>query len=326
MWEAFYDHFVDVALVLLYAPISVGDKFYFVYILTFIGLAYVSYRCYEKNSDIQFFKFLFPKKVYLHKSAKIDYGIYLINLFISPLLLVGAGIQTYLSIQVAETLVALNDGNAIITGNWDAATYGCFIIGYTLAADFSVYLIHRFHHQSDVFWPIHALHHSAEVLTPMTLFRKHPLWNLMSHSLAMTFTGLFQGCFVFIFYGVPDVEVLFGINTLYVVYNFFGANLRHSHIWISWGKPLSHLFISPAMHQIHHDPKRMRLNYGEIFAIWDWLFGTLYIPAQKEEFDIGLGNEVQNPHRTLLQAYVEPLIESARQLKTKVSSFASRDS
>jgi len=317
--EALYDHVLDVASVLLSAPINISDKFYFVFLLTFVGLAYISYRLYYRQPNKKFFSFLFPKKIYWHKSARIDYGIYLINLFISPLLLIGAGLQTFLSIGIAEWLIDLNDGRAVFTGNWGATTFLIFIIGYTLAADLSVYLIHRFHHRSDVFWPIHALHHSAEVMTPMTLFRKHPLWNLMAHSLSMTFTGIFQGLFVFIFYGVPGVEVLFGINTFYVLFNFFGANLRHSHVWLSWGNTLSHLFISPAMHQIHHDPKRMQMNYGEVFAIWDWMFGTLYIPQTKETFEIGLGQGTQNPHQTLAKAYTVPIIESAIQIRNKLA-------
>jgi sterol desaturase/sphingolipid hydroxylase (fatty acid hydroxylase superfamily) len=140
----------------------------------------------------------------------------------------------------------------------------------------------------------------------------------MAHALMMTMTGIFQGCFVFVFYGVPSVEILFGINTFYVLYNFFGANLRHSHVWLSWGKPLSYLFISPAMHQIHHDPKRMRMNYGEVFAIWDWMFGTLYIPQEEEHFAIGLGDNISNPHTTLTKAYIEPLVESTRQIRNKL--------
>ena len=203
-----------------------------------------------------------------------------------------------------------------MVGDWSVATYAVFIIGFTLVADFSVYVIHRFHHRSSLFWPIHALHHSAEVLTPVTLFRKHPLWNLMAHSLNMTLTGIFQGVFVFVFYGVPSVEILFGLNTVYILYNFFGANLRHSHIWLSFGPWLSRIFISPAMHQVHHDPKRMHLNYGEMFAIWDWMFGSLYVPEKPETFDVGLGED-GNPHRTLARAYWVPVVEFFRAFSSR---------
>ena len=318
MLEAISAHLVDIATVLIYMPINVGEKFYYLYLLTFVVLAFVSFQLYyKKKVEGGFVKFLFPKSIYLHRSARVDYGIFLINLFISPLLLLGAGLQARLSTQIGTALVELNNGAAVFVGGWSVTTYLFFILGYTLAADLSVYVIHRFHHQSDVFWPLHALHHSAEVMTPVTLFRKHPLWNVFAHLLSLTFTGLFQGLFIFIFFGGPQFEVLFGINTIYVLYNFFGANLRHSHVWLSWGKPLSYVFISPAMHQIHHDPERMQKNYGEVFAVWDWIFGTLYIPDHYERFEIGLGKGIKNPHNSLAKAYYVPLVEAWAALAKK---------
>lgn len=310
MFDILIDHTVEVFFVLLNTPVNMGEKFYAVYLASFMVLAFVSFRLYTRSSPRQFLSFLFPKKIYLHKSAKVDYGIYLINLLISPLMLVGASVQTLVSVNIGQALLNLNGGASVYVGDWNTATYVGFILGFTLVADFSVYLVHRLHHQSDILWPLHELHHSAEVMTPVTLFRKHPLWNIIANVTRLAFTGLFQGLFLFVFYGVPKVEVLFGLNTIYVLYNFFGANLRHSHVWLSWGKPLSYIFISPAMHQIHHDPQRMRKNYGEIFAIWDLLFKTLYIPDKKEDFAIGLGEDVDNPHDTLWQAYAAPISRS----------------
>ncbi len=316
--EQLYDHTTNVLLYIAKAPISITNKFFFVYILTFIGLAYFSYLKYYKTRESAFFKFLFPREIYSHKSAIVDYHIYFINLLISPVLgFLEVGVQTYIATSLVNYLLGLNAGEPLIAGDWSSTTYLSFIVGFTLVSDFSVYVIHRFHHQSDIFWPIHALHHSAEVMTPFTLFRKHPLWNTMAGILSKSFTGIFQGIFLFVFYGNPSFEILFGLNTIYVVYNFFGSNLRHSHVWLSWGKPLSYLFISPAMHQVHHDPTRMTRNYGEIFAIWDWLFGSLYIPEQKEEFEIGIGVDMGNPHGTVAKAYYVPVVDFFSEIKKK---------
>ncbi len=304
----------DSALYLIEVPLLWGERFFLGYIATFLLLAFVSYRFVEgrRFAIREFFSFVFPKRIYANRSALIDYAIYLINFFTSPfIVLVTVGIQTAVSIAIAEWLVDLNDG-PVVEGSWDATTYLVFILGFTLAADFSVYWVHRLHHAWSVLWPLHALHHSAEVMTPVTLFRKHPLWNLEADAATKTLTGIFQGVFVFVFYGAPSAEVLFGLNTIYVLFNLAGSNLRHSHIWLSWGKPLSYVFISPAMHQIHHDPKRMRKNYGEIFAIWDWAFGTLYVPNEREHFEIGLGEP--NPHDSVLKAYLVPIRDSLRAL------------
>ena len=69
--------------------------------------------------------------------------------------------------------------------------------------------------------------------------------------------------------------------------------------------------------QIHHDPERMYKNYGEVFAIWDWLFGSLYIPERYEEFAIGLGQGEDNPHNSLAKAYYVPVLEAWRALRGK---------
>jgi sterol desaturase/sphingolipid hydroxylase (fatty acid hydroxylase superfamily) len=311
----------DVGTVLIRMPLEISEKFYFVYVITFIGLAYFSYRRYYKHRTRRnFWQFLFPSSIYLARSARVDYAVFLINILLSPLLLVGAGLQALISTEIAAGLVGLNSDQAVMVGDWGVATYAVFILGYTLVADFSVYLIHRLHHANSVLWPLHSLHHSAQVMTPVTLFRKHPVWNVLSNLLNLTMTGLFQGVFVFVFFGNPGVEILFGLNTVYIVYNFFGANLRHSHVWLSWGKPLSYFFISPAMHQIHHDPKRMHKNYGEMFAIWDWMFGTLYVPQSYEQFEIGLGDE-GNPHDTVMRAYTVPIMQSCGALLDKLKAL-----
>ena len=66
---------------------------------------------------------------------------------------------------------------------------------------------------------------------------------------------------------------------------FFGATLHHSHIWLTYGRMLEHVFISPAQHQVHHstDPQHYDRNFGTMLALWDWLFGTLYVIKGKEK-------------------------------------------
>jgi sterol desaturase/sphingolipid hydroxylase (fatty acid hydroxylase superfamily) len=79
----------------------------------------------------------------------------------------------------------------------------------------------------------------------------------------------------------PDTPIteLVGVNAHVVAANLTGANFHHAHIWISFGPMLERLFISPSQHHINHSrkPAHFNRNYGRILAIWDWMFGTLYI-------------------------------------------------
>jgi sterol desaturase/sphingolipid hydroxylase (fatty acid hydroxylase superfamily) len=72
-----------------------------------------------------------------------------------------------------------------------------------------------------------------------------------------------------------------------------------------------HIFISPAHHQIHHSarPQHWNRNYGEVFAIWEWMFGTLFLPSEeiRKNLILGVGIGAPQHHPTLAKVYLEPL-------------------
>ena len=327
MFEEIWNYLLDVGQVLLFMPVEFTEKFYFLYIVTCIALAYLSYRRYYRHRTRRgFWRFLFPKAIYLHRSAKVDYGIFLINVVLSPLILVGAGLQALISTQVGGFLIELNDGSPVFAGDWGVATYAVFILGFTLVADLSVYLIHRFHHANSVFWPLHALHHSAQVMTPVTLFRKHPIYDVFGSFFKAFIVGAVLGTTVFFLTNTVSLVQIAGVSAFYFAFNLLGANFRHSHIWLGYGKVLSHILVSPAQHQIHHSVavKHHNKNYGEVLAIWDWMFGTLYVPDAREELTYGIGDEtgvgIAQPHGSLSDALIVPFEDSWRALKEREES------
>ena len=196
----------------------------------------------------------------------------------------------------------------------------------TIVTDFASYIDHAMEHYIPVLWPIHSVHHSAEVLTPFTQFRKHPLSGFVSGPIQNAIIGVFQGSVFYLFMGEPALTTILGVNAVQALFLFFGSNLRHSHIWFSFGPVLSHIFISPAQHQIHHsaDPKHFNKNFGVTFAIWDWIFGTLYIPKEKEDLVFGLGLDTPQIHPSLAKAYTQPLAEIAHMVKTNSSKLGKR--
>jgi sterol desaturase/sphingolipid hydroxylase (fatty acid hydroxylase superfamily) len=47
-----------------------------------------------------------------------------------------------------------------------------------------------------------------------------------------------------------------------------------------------------------------------MFAIWDWMFGTLYLPTkEKEEFSFGLADGTEKEYSSILRLYSLPLIK-----------------
>ena len=113
------------------------------------------------------------------------------------------------------------------------------------------------------------------------------------------------------------MPLLVAVNLLFGLFGFVGASLRHSHIWFSFGR-LNLLLVSPAMHQVHHSKaeEHWDRNYGEVFSIWDWMFGSLYLPQQREDLNFGLSGE-HDPHPTVYRAMTEPFVFALRTLRPK---------
>jgi sterol desaturase/sphingolipid hydroxylase (fatty acid hydroxylase superfamily) len=141
------------------------------------------------------------------------------------------------------------------------------------------------------------VHHSAIELTPFTVWRVHIVSTIMFINMVAVAFGVVQG---FISYFVGDVVSTTAVAcTHFSLYAFLGlyGHLQHTRIWIPLRGTAGHIFYSPAHHQIHHstNPIHYDKNLGLSLAVFDWLFGTLYMPAEKDE---KLSFGVQD-HRTM---------------------------
>jgi sterol desaturase/sphingolipid hydroxylase (fatty acid hydroxylase superfamily) len=202
-------------------------------------------------------------------------------------------------------------GTVLVPAHWTFGSALAFALGMTVARDFVTFLTHLLHHRVPLLWEFHKVHHSAEVLTPVTVFRKHPLYNVFEYGMNILLIGPLQGLIALSFVGHAAPVTLFGANIVFALFHLAGANLRHSHIWLSFGPRLSHVLSSPAQHQIHHSraAQHANKNFGEVFALWDWLFGTLYVPGRAPEALVfGLAEEGAPQHRTLWAVYTQPFV------------------
>ena len=81
--------------------------------------------------------------------------------------------------------------------------------------------------------------------------------------------------------------------------------------------------MSPAHHQLHHSCEAQHLgcNRGFELAIWDRLYGTLYVPGmQPERFRMGLGDGSESRYHHLGRTYLLPFACVGRE----ITSFARR--
>lgn len=293
------------------------SRFYPPYVLAAMVIAAVAWtvnrEAQRERGQVRFLAHLFDPAVYFSASSLVDLKIVLANRIFAPFLgLTGIGATIWAAHATASLFVTVEPG----TATPGTLTLAAMTVVTVVASDFTSYWVHRIHHETPWLWPFHKVHHSAETLTPLTFARKHPVYDLLRAISNLVLVGPVQGL-LFAAFGVADFATILGVNALYALFFWGGANLRHSHIWLSYGPVLSRILISPAQHQIHHScaPRHHNKNYGEIFALWDWMFGRLYVPHAMEDLEFGVADAygVREPqaHPTLVDAWVVPFRESA---------------
>ena len=124
---------------------------------------------------------------------------------------------------------------------------------------------------------IHLVHHSDHKVDTTTANRHHPLESLIRFS----FTLL----------GVFIIGTSMGIVMLYQSLSLISTQFTHANIKLprKIDKVMSYFLVSPDMHKIHHHYRLpyTDANYGNIFSIWDRIFGT-YLDLDREKLIYGV--------------------------------------
>ncbi|MCC5913580.1 MAG: sterol desaturase family protein [Balneolaceae bacterium] len=138
------------------------------------------------------------------------------------------------------------------------------IIGVMLLDFIGAWLVHWTEHKVKWMWKFHLIHHSDTTVDVTTGLRHHP---------GETIFRIF-----FTIMGVFLVGVPIGIVMLYQSLSVLFAHITHANINMPKrvDRLLSYIFVTPNMHKIHHHYTQplTDTNYGNIFAIWDRIFGT----------------------------------------------------
>jgi ornithine lipid hydroxylase len=143
-------------------------------------------------------------------------------------------------------------------------------------ADFLRYWQHRAMHRSPTLWRFHSVHHAPDRLYWLNVGRFHPLEELVQSLV---------DALPFVILGV-DERVLAGYYVFYAVNGFF----QHSNCDVRLG-PLNWIVAGPELHRWHHsaDISEANHNYGNKLIVWDTLFGSRYLPADRDVGELGNG-------------------------------------
>ena len=227
---------------------------------------------------------VFPGWVVRHESMLADVGYFGFNVFVYGIIF-GWAVLSYklYSGLVANGLTAAF--GAMAPTSWDLAARVAITLALFLAYEFGYWLDHYLKHRVPALWELHKVHHTANVLTPLTVWRLHPLDGLIFSNILSVSLGVTNGVANYLFGKLVTFFSIGDTNVILVVFVHIYVHLQHTHLWIAFTGLAGRIFLSPAHHQIHHsnNPAHFDKNLGSCLAIFDWLFGTLHVPAKEPE-------------------------------------------
>ena len=259
---------------------------------------------------------LFPKRIVRHRSNRADIGYLLFNVFLSGIVF-GWAVLTYQAITntIITALVSIFGPVAPSTLPLVVSRAGVTILlflGYELGYWFNHWLSHKV----PFLWEFHKVHHTAEVLTPITNFRVHPVYSWIFANILAFSAAVAGGIGNYAFGNTTYQYAISDTNMILVLFIHTYVHLQHSHMWIAFTGALGRVFVSPAHHQVHHsgNPKHFNKNFGSCLALWDWMFGTLYVPEKKRE-PLTFGFPGRADAHTFKGEVIDPVINAAGHLK-----------
>jgi sterol desaturase/sphingolipid hydroxylase (fatty acid hydroxylase superfamily) len=259
---------------------------------------------------------LFPKHIVAAKSNQADIGYLFFNVFVFGVVF-GWAVLSYQTISNG-----ILQGAIVLFGPVAPTSLPSWLPRVTitvmlfLSYELGYWFNHWLSHKVPVLWEFHKVHHSAEVLTPLTNFRVHPVYTWVFANILAFSAAAANGLGHYMFGESVPPYALADTNMILVLFIHAYVHLQHSHMWISFRGLLGRVLISPAHHQVHHsaDAKHFNKNFGSCLALWDWMFGTLYVPGkEREALTFGLPDH-PDAH-TVKGELINPLINAAGHFK-----------
>lgn len=166
------------------------------------------------------------------------------------------------------------------------------LLVFFVLSDFLKWVTHRILHRVNFLWRFHRVHHSIKEMGFAGHLRYHWMENIFYKPLKILSIMLIGG---------------FEPEQAFIVH-FFAisiGHLNHANIRLTYG-PLKYIFNNPVMHLQHHAyhlPKEHRygVNFGMTLSIWDYMFGTAYVPKTDGNLVIGYPNDEKMPQNFFKQ-------------------------
>ncbi|MFN3874096.1 MAG: sterol desaturase family protein, partial [Ignavibacterium sp.] len=143
------------------------------------------------------------------------------------------------------------------------------LIFFTITHDIYIYWMHRWQHSNKWLWRIHEAHHSPKKVDWLSGSRSHALEILINQTVEFA---------PIVLLGSPP-EIIAYKGVISAVWGMY----IHSNLDVKTGW-LQKIINGPEMHRWHHSTGKGRnRNFATKFAIWDWIWGTAFLPPTKPD-------------------------------------------
>ena len=167
---------------------------------------------------------------------------------------------------------------------WIPFAFGALIIA--IYDDLTQYWYHRLHHQLPFLWRFHRTHHSAPYMGMAMASRQNIIYTIffsqMYLTTALVYLGLgYPALFV---KGLKSLITMAAHSSIKWDKPFYQYRILHPVAWV-----LERTISTPATHHAHHADSAddgvgyYKGNFGNMFFIWDLIFGTALITRQYPE-------------------------------------------
>jgi sterol desaturase/sphingolipid hydroxylase (fatty acid hydroxylase superfamily) len=168
--------------------------------------------------------------------------------------------------------------------------WGQFLLIF-FVKDFLEWSVHNLLHRTPWLWEFHKVHHSIHDMDWVGVMRFHWMEKIVYDSFKYL---------LLVPLGIAPAVLLW-----LAVFGTFWGFYNHANVRVRLG-PLRYIFNSPQMHIWHHakaDPATPHLcNFGINLSLWDYLFGTVYWPADREApNDVGFDGDEEFPRDAIRQ-------------------------
>jgi sterol desaturase/sphingolipid hydroxylase (fatty acid hydroxylase superfamily) len=186
------------------------------------------------------------------------------------------------AVQSALSTVLGRETLAIINVHW-MPVWAQLVVMF-VARDFIQWNVHRLLHRVPWLWEFHKVHHSVEQMGFAAHLRYHWMETIVYRSIEYLPLALFG----------------FGISEFLVVHVIALAigHWNHANIVVPLG-PLRYVLNNPQMHIWHHAKALPEgsygVNYGISLSIWDYLFGTAWMPDDGRDVTLGFEDREHYP-------------------------------